>query len=586
MKKLLLFTALSAALVLGVAAPATADVENFEFASFDGVYELNLDADGRSVLTTTETIVANFPEFDQNEGIVRALVDNFDGHPVDIDVTSVTDENGNPRTFELDNDDEFLLVTVRDEGTYVRGAQTYVITYTQHNVTRYFDNTKADEFYWDTNGTGSAQPYGRVSATVLLGDGLADAVTATAAYVGPEDSRDTTNISAVEGGYYAEFSNVAPGENLTVSIGFDPGTFVERDGSFFAAPWPLLSLIGAVGAIAAAAIAGVLRTTRLRDAPGRPTIIAEYLPPQGESLPRAALISATVAKSTPAHIVKLAVSGNIRIVELAGKKASYRLEFVTDQGAAADDLEFLHALFGAQLTVGEDRSLDTVDDKAAKKITALKSRVSKDAVADGYRRPAQFGAVAGVVALGILTSIVGVIFGIGSLAGAYGGAIPAMVIAVSIVAFLTCVVLVSKSPLDAKGSELRDYLAGLKLYISLAEADRLRYLQSPQGAQTTPIAADDTAQLVKLNERLLPYAILFGEEKDWSKQLGRYYEDLGEQPQWYTGSHAFSAAVFMSSMSTLSTSAASAYTGSSSSGGSGGGGFSGGGGGGGGTGGV
>ena len=146
MKKLLLFAALSAALVLGVSAPAVADVEDFEFASFDGVYELDRDADGRSVLTTTETIVAEFPEIDQNQGIVRALVDNFDGHPVDIEVTSVTDENGEPREYELDNDDEFLLVTVRDEGTYVHGSQTYVITYTQHNVTRSFDDTGVEEF--------------------------------------------------------------------------------------------------------------------------------------------------------------------------------------------------------------------------------------------------------------------------------------------------------------------------------------------------------------------------------------------------------------------------------------------------------
>lgn len=586
MKKLLLFAALSAALVLGVSAPAVADVEDFEFASFDGVYELDRDADGRSVLTTTETIVAEFPEIDQNQGIVRALVDNFDGHPVDIEVTSVTDENGEPRTYELDNDDEFLLVTVRDEGTYVHGSQTYVITYTQHNVTRSFDDTGVEEFYWDTNGTGSAQPYGRVSATVLLGEGLADRVTGTAAYTGPEGSTDTAEVSAIEGGYYAEFSDVAPGENLTVSVGFKKGTFVERDGSFFAAPWPLLSLVGTIGAVLAAGAAAVLRRTRLADAPGRGTIIAEYLPPKGESLQRSALISGTVSKSTPAHIVKLAVAGNIRIIELAGKKAAYRLEYVNDNGIDADDREFLHALFGSTLTIGEDRSLDTVDEKAAKRITELHSRVSKDAVTDGYRRKPQWGAAGWVGIIALVAAVVGVVFGIGSLVGAYGGAVPVVLFTASIAALITTWVLIAKSPLDAKGVELRDYLAGLKLYISLAEAERLRYLQSPQGATTTPVATDDTAQLVKLNERLLPYAILFGQEKEWSKELGRYYEDLGEQPQWYAGQSAFNTAVFVSSMSTLSSSAASAYTGSSSSGGSSGGGFSGGGGGGGGTGGV
>ena len=586
MKKLLLLAALSVALVFGVSAPATADVDDFEFASFDGVYELDRDADGRSVLTTTETIVAEFPETDQNQGIVRALVDNYDGHPVDIAVTSVTDENGESRAFETDNDDEFLLVTVRDEGTYVHGSQTYVITYTQHNVTRFFTDTGVDEFYWDINGTGSAQPYGRVSATVLLGEGLADRVTGTAAYSGPEGSTETAEISAIEGGFYSEVSDVAPGENLTVNIGFTKGTFVERDGSFFAAPWPLLSLLGTIGAAIAAGAAAVLRRTRLADAPGRPTIIAEYLPPKGESLQRSALISGTVAKSTPAHIVGLAVAGNIRIVELAGKKAAYRLEFVNDDGIDADDREFLHALFGSTLTIGEDRSLDTVDEKAAKKSTELHSRVAKDAVADGYRRKPQWGAAGWIGALALVAALLGVVFAIGSLIGAYGGGVPVALLAASVAALITTWILLAKNPLDAKGSELRDHLAGLKLYISLAEADRLRFLQSPEGATTTPVATDDTAQLVKLNERLLPYAILFGEEKEWSKQLGRYYEDLGEQPQWYVGQSAFNTALFVSNMSALSTSATSAYTGSSSSGGSTGGGFSGGGGGGGGTGGV
>ena len=36
---------------------------------------------------------------------------------------------------------------------FVHGAQTYVFTYTLENVTRFFDDTGVDEFYWDVNGT-------------------------------------------------------------------------------------------------------------------------------------------------------------------------------------------------------------------------------------------------------------------------------------------------------------------------------------------------------------------------------------------------------------------------------------------------
>ena len=90
-------------------------------------------------------------------------------------------------------------------------------------------------------------------------------------------------------------------------------------------------------------------------------------------------------------------------------------------------------------------------------------------------------------------------------------------------------------------------------------------------------------QIVKLGERLLPYAMLIGEEKRWAAELGRHYEELGAQPSWYAGQGAFNAAIFAGSIGAVSSNVSAAY---SSSGGSGGGATSGGGGGGGGGSGV
>ena len=588
MKRLLLLAALAGALVLGSAVPASADTDDFSFDSFDATYTLGLDADGRSVLTTVETLVAVFPDIDQNHGIARALVDNYDGHPVDLEVVSVTDENGEPRAFETESEDEFTVLLIQDEDVYVHGEQTYVITYEQHNVTKFFADTNDDEFYWDTNGTGWAQSFGSVTATVILEDGLDASVTEFAGYYGAErESNEAQAEDLGEGQYQFSATDLQGGENLSVVVAFEPGTFVARDSSFFAAPWPTISLLGAIGSAIVAGLAGIARKTRLADAPGRGVVVPEYLPPKSASLQLSALISKTVTKSTPANIVKLAVSGNLRILELeSGKKPSYQLEFVTADGADADDLEFLHALFGKELTPGEDRSLEKVDEAAAKKITKLNSRVAKDSITDGYRRKPASALIGWLFAASFVTAAVGVGFALASFVGAFGGGVPAAFIVASIGGLVATFALAARSPLEAKGTELREYLDGLKMYIALAEADRLRYLQSPEGAVKTPVATDDTAQLVKLNERLLPYAILFGEEKEWTKQLGKYYEELGEQPGWYYGQTAFNTAIFASSISSLSSSASTAYTGSSSSGGSGGGGFSGGGGGGGGGGGI
>jgi uncharacterized membrane protein len=109
-------------------------------------------------------------------------------------------------------------------------------------------------------------------------------------------------------------------------------------------------------------------------------------------------------------------------------------------------------------------------------------------------------------------------------------------------------------------------------------------LQSPTGAERGAVSATDPREVVKVYEKLLPYAVLFGLEKQWAAELGKYYTDAS--PDWYTGTGPFNAGLFASSIGSISTTATNSYSGSSSSGGSGGGGSSGGGGGGGGGGGV
>lgn len=120
----------------------------------------------------------------------------------------------------------------------------------------------------------------------------------------------------------------------------------------------------------------------------------------------------------------------------------------------------------------------------------------------------------------------------------------------------------------------------------MAEADRLKFLQSVDGADTT------NQGIVKLYEKLLPYATLFKLEKSWLEEMGKYYEmqDVSA-PVWYVGVGAFSARDFSNAVatasSTIATTTTHSTTSNSSSGfsGGGGGGFSGGGGGGGGGGG-
>jgi uncharacterized membrane protein YgcG len=146
--------------------------------------------------------------------------------------------------------------------------------------------------------------------------------------------------------------------------------------------------------------------------------------------------------------------------------------------------------------------------------------------------------------------------------------------------------------LSDKGAAWNDYLLGMRMYLQLAEEDRLRVLQSPKGAERIDVG--DGRQLVKLYEKLLPWAIIWGVEDQWSKVLEIELQRTGSTPDFWVGQSPFSSVLFASMLSGIGTSTLPVPTSTTSGGGSGfssfsggsfGGGFSGGGGGGGGGGG-
>lgn len=591
-------------------APATApsalasSTADFSFDSWHSDFTLGLDTDGRSVLTTVETITARFPDTDQNYGILRAIPTDYQGHPTDISIVSITDENGRPRSYSSETSSDngnFLNLTIAAPD-FVHGAQTYVITYDQANVILYPDNADTDQFYWDVNGTGWAQSFGEVSASLYVEPDVVDRLTGDpACYQGPQGSArpcDSLSEAADGSGWRVDAAAVslAPHENLTVVVGFGAGTFVPRDDSFTANPFPTLGLVGAVLGALVAALAGFLRAARWRSAPGRPTIIAEYLPPKGVNLLTSGEVSGASSKAMTAQFVSFAVRGNVRILEEGDKKNHYALEFRTADRVDEAELRILHTLF-PRLQPGERRDLKK---KSASLTTALQKELAAARTASlraGLRARKDTGMRVWLLVGATASAVLAVTASIAAVVTVVGGAWPAVTIGIVAAASVATYVFVGNfRPLTENGAELRDYLKGVKLYIGLAEADRLRVLQSPRGAQRSPYRPDtdgasgaDPVQVVKLSERVLPLAVLFGQEKEWAGVLGQYYEQTGTQPEWYAGTHAFNAFVFASAVSGFAATTTASWSGSatsSSSSGSGGGGFSGGGGGGGGGGGV
>ncbi len=129
------------------------------------------------------------------------------------------------------------------------------------------------------------------------------------------------------------------------------------------------------------------------------------------------------------------------------------------------------------------------------------------------------------------------------------------------------------------GRQMMDQIEGFKLYLEVAEEDRLNFLQAPE---KTP----------ELFEKYLPYALALGVENAWSEKfadvLSKSTQTPTYSPGWYSGTNWSSLGVagFASSLgASFSSAISSSSTAPGSSSGSGGGGSSGGGGGGGGGGG-
>ncbi|GAA1775801.1 DUF2207 family protein [Agromyces lapidis] len=573
---------------------ARADADDFVFDSFDAVYELSLDDEGRSVMVVTETLVAVFPDFDQNRGIRRAIPLGYDGHPVDLVVESVTDASGAPRPYETetDEDDEFLLVTSRADD-FVHGEQTYVFRYRMHNVTHVPDDAAIDELYWDVNGTGWAQPFGVVRSELRLSGELTEAMTSDMAcyrgWSGSTDPCDAMTSEEVDGEavVVAEAAAIGPYENLSFAVAFEPGTVVPRDDAFWSSPAAVGSGVAAAIAAVMAAVALGLRLGRWRNHPGRGTIIAQYEPQAGVSAFVAAELVGSMSKGVTATVLERAVAGELRVVETAPRR--YAVQF-TGGGPAGDEhaRAVVEALFGSPPQPGAMREMKSSDTALGKRLLAIRQRVSSGVVAAGLRRSPDVGLRIWLAVGAGLAAVASFVLGVVALAAVMGGGWPALCFIVAVLAALLAVGLVVwVRPFTERGRELRDHLEGLRVYIRLAEADRIRVLQSPTGALR--VDTSDPGQVLKLNERLLPYAVLFGFERDWSRELAVLYEQLGTQPGWYSGSSGFNAAYFAAGVASFSSSSNSSWSGSSassSSSGSGGGGSSGGGGGGGGGGGV
>jgi len=543
------------ALLVAVPSSATAspllrdDAYTLTFDSFDADYTLSRDAEGFAVMKVVETIVAVFPDDDQNRGILRTIPKYYGHVPLNLSDFEVHDENGSPVYFEQADIDtsydgsnayEYRAVELAlgtDE--YVHGPTTYVISYTAHDVVRAFQDSGNDELYWDVNGTEWGYSFGRVSVDLHVDPELVGALTGeSSCYWGYYESDSRCElVESGAGEFSATVPDVSSYSNVTIAVGFTGGTFAQpvlAEDSWIIKRAPLWLFLGCIALLIGAL---VVRFGLWRDAPGRGIVIPQYTTPDDRDLFEAGDLIERSGSAMSAQFVDLAVRGLVQVVDLYpdgagfGVTNRFALDFVTKEGATAAELTILNILFDRLDEPGERATLGSLDESVGASLYEQTAKGHRDTIKNRMREqpPGNLNSwlrrlglllFAGYVAIFAWTVYVNIDAG-----PMFGYAIGSIVVLLMASSFLTKPYLLSPA-----GADARDYLLGMRDYLRLAEEDRLRVLQSPQGAER--VVTVDKRSIVKLHEKLLPYAVLWGVEKEWARQLEVEYQAVSENPAW------------------------------------------------------
>lgn len=510
------------------------------------------------------------------------------------------------------------------------------------------NNVAYQELYWDTIGTGWSQKFEKLTANLHLPADIARNLTAgTSCYVGyygisgqsrcqitsddettysPTSSSSTTTIdtpaTTAETILTFETSNLSAGENLTFAVNFKPGTFFVPE---LAKDYTLVIATIIVAAICVLIILLVtirfLKTGNKNRKYYKGLFIApQYSPEKTYHVAEAAELSiGKTENSYVATLLELATSKKINIVKGEPtkylKKDTWSLQINSTDDLTDSQTDLLKILNGGG-SIKNVKEIKIKKHTATSSLAALSRLYHSDAIdklkdlglltKKSSKKSSGVGLILAIIIFIFSFSWISVIGGAlitvtKNVASGIGISTTGVLVGEAILPFamiaavvVTIIITITISVVNAKykryteeGLRSAVYLEGLKLYIKMAEADRLKFLQSVKGADTSKEG------IVKLYEKLLPYAALFGLEDSWMDEFNKYCQDINYTPTWYSGDDYLTGYMLGSMTSNVNSTVASStsYSSSSSSGGSsfssggGGGGFSGGGGGGGGGGG-
>lgn len=293
--------------------------------------------------------------------------------------------------------------------------------------------------------------------------------------------------------------------------------------------------IGMLAAAAALLVCAVIARGRAYALPK--ALVVEYSPVQPPArtvhvVPDAILVGRE-RRAVAAGLLELAVRRKVRLVAETSERGRTAVGVELIEGAkfTGAETELLEALFGPGHPRDRVRRFSKDRRAVGRRIRAYVEAQAKDLVG---RRLIDGGTNRFIIIelRGILRTLTWPVLLLAAAAAALTLSAQAWLVgALCTAALLAAIAALWITPPGERrvptpsGQERQRHLDGLRQYMRLAEADRLRFLQSPEGALLRRGELDAADHFV-LDERLLPYAVVFGLEREWIAHLKLSYAEL------------------------------------------------------------
>lgn len=564
-------------LLCAIAAPAAAQER---ISHYDSVVSVNRDGS----LDVTERITVHAEGSQVRRGIYRDYPTRYrDRHGnrvmVGFEVREVL-RNGAPEPFFTENVDNGVRVnTGNDDLLPVPADYVYTLRYRTTRQLGFF--VDHDELYWNAIGTGWAFPIEAGTVVVQLPQAVPVARLRAEGYTGPQGAQGQDYVARVAATGQANWRltrALSPGEGMTVVLSFPRGIVTEPSRAQ-KIRWLLHDNRGVLVALAGLAVLLAFCISRWRAVgrdPRAGVVIARYDPPEGYS-PASLRFVQRMGHDTrcfSSDLLALAVAGCLRIErEKHLLRDSWKL--VGIPGAQASVSASQRPLLA--LVSGGNGEIELKNSNAATLQAAVQAQIAALKRAYDGRMFRRNGS-----SMAIAIAITAAVFALSMLVSGGGGLLYIVAIGLMMMAIVIVFARLVRAP-TPEGRKLLDQIAGLKLYLGVAERDELARM--PEPGTGAPALDADRYQL------LLPYAVALDVEDAWTAKFTLAVGAAAAAAaaagiSWYRGGGIDSLGSLTDSIgSSLSSQIASSSTPPGSSSGGGGGGSSGGGGGGGGGGG-